>query len=44
MLKKIEAIIRPYKINDIVKELEKYGINPYIEECKGYGKRFKQLS
>ncbi len=44
MLKKIEAVLRPYKINEIIKALMKFNVFFYLQECKGYGKRLSPLS
>lgn len=44
MWKKIEAVIRPYKIQAIIEKLEPFGLFFYLEECKGFGKRLSPLS
>ncbi|HCL55491.1 MAG TPA: P-II family nitrogen regulator [Spirochaetia bacterium] len=44
MWKKIEAIIRPYKIQKIITELEKLNVFFYLEDSKGFGKRLSPLS
>ncbi len=39
-MKKIEAIIKPYKLNQVINELEKAGVNKLTaEEVKGFGRR-----
>lgn len=44
MLKKIEAVLRPYKIQKIIMKLEELGLFFYIEACKGYGTRLSPLA
>lgn len=44
-MKKIEAIIKPYKLAEIISALEKIGIKKVIaEEVKGYGKSLNPAS
>lgn len=44
-MKKIEAIIKPYKLNDIVEALYKIGVYKLVaEEIKGYGRRMNATS
>jgi nitrogen regulatory protein P-II 1 len=44
MWKKVEAILRPYKIQEIIEVLKDLQLIFYIEESMGFGKRLSPLS
>jgi len=43
MLKKVEVILRPYQVQNLIQKLSGMGIYFYLEDCKGFGKRFSPL-
>ena len=44
-MKKIEAVIKPYKLKDVLKALAKIGITRVVaEEIKGFGRRMNAAS
>lgn len=44
MWNKIEAVLRPYKIREILEYLDEAGHYYYLEECRGFGKRLSPLA
>lgn len=44
MWKKIEAVLRPYKVQEIIEQLEERKIHFYLEDCVGFGRRLSPLS